>query len=303
MMQNRPTLRPSRQEIVRPGASWGVVSGPIRPGTPQGATLAFDRGDPPLRAVSPRSPERTGCDSTPQTLGRRVVAAAPYYLDGTGNSNCRAPARIVDAAQFWLSSFHERYRGASDSVLDSDIERCQAFLSGSGPFIPPKKAEEDDLKGKDFRKGTAITHGYVALLATCEPQGLLDGAPIDVAGSLSWENQREFHHIFPKGYLATCSDKDREHQSEIANIMLLPSGPNKQLSSERPSVYMARLRDTHGRDRFDDILASNLIPPLEDSGLLLDDFEYFLAARLEMIVGKINELAVPPALGDSNITV
>ena len=38
-------------------------------------------------------------------------------------------------------------------------------------------------------------------------------------------------------------------------------------------------------------LASNLIPPLEDSGLLIDEFEYFLAVRLELIVSKINELA------------
>jgi hypothetical protein len=53
---------------------------------------------------------------------------------------------------------------------------------------------------------------------------------------------------------------------------------------------MARLREQHGAE-FDEILSSNLIPPLEDSGLLLDDFEYFLAARLELLVSRINQLA------------
>ena len=192
---------------------------------------------------------------------------------------------------FWLSSFHERYRGASDSVLDGDMERCKPFLDGGGPLIPLKQVEEDQLKAKDFRKGTAITHAYVALLATCRPRGLVDGAPVDVEGSLAWENQREFHHIFPKGYLATCSEDLRKRQSDIGNIMLLPSGPNKQISSEKPSVYMARLKAQHGPAAFDEILASSLIPPLEDSGLLLDDLEYFLAVRLELIVRKINELA------------
>ena len=64
---------------------------------------------------------------------------------------------------------------------------------------------------------------------------------------------------------------------------------------------MARLREQHGAG-FDEILASNLIPPLEDSGLLLDDFEYFLAVRLDMILSRINGLAVPPGAGDPATT-
>lgn len=204
-----------------------------------------------------------------------------------------ANQRALLRSWFWRSSFHERYRGASDNILDSDIERVQEFLDTGGPLVPSlRDILVDDLKGRDFRKGTAVTHAYVALLATSGPRSLVDGAPIDVEGSLSWENQREFHHIFPKAYLATCSEQHRKRQGDIANIMLLPSGPNKQVSSEKPSVYMARLRDGH--DNFDEILATNLIPPLEDSGLLLDDFDYFLELRLVFIVRKINELAAVP---------
>jgi hypothetical protein len=192
---------------------------------------------------------------------------------------------------FWLSSFHERYRGASDNVLDGDTERCEKFLAGGAHFIPLKKVDLEDLKGKDFRKGTAITHAYVALLASSRPLGLRDGAPIDVEGSLAWENQREFHHIFPRAYLASCSDELKKRQSDIANIVLLPSGPNKEISSERPSVYMSKLRDKHGEAEFDRILATNLMPPLRESGLLEDEYEYFLHVRLERIVSRINELA------------
>ena len=77
---------------------------------------------------------------------------------------------------------------------------------------------------------------------------------------------------------------------DIANIMILPSGPNKQISSKKPTLYVARLRQEHGVE-FDKILNSNLIAPLEDSGLLIDDFDYFLAGRLELVVGRINQLA------------
>ena len=54
---------------------------------------------------------------------------------------------------------------------------------------------------------------------------------------------------------------------------------------------MARLRTQHGPAAFDQILASNLVPPLVDSGLLEDEFEYFLDVRLDLILKKINELA------------
>ncbi len=54
---------------------------------------------------------------------------------------------------------------------------------------------------------------------------------------------------------------------------------------------MARLRAQHGPAAFDQILASNLIPPLADSGLLEDESEYFLTVRLGLIIKKINEHA------------
>jgi hypothetical protein len=156
------------------------------------------------------------------------------------------------------------------------------------------------LRERDFRKGTAVTHAFVALLAISRPRSLFDGGPIDIAGSLAWENQREFHHIFPRGYLATCQNGWRARQNDIANIMLLPSGPNKQVAAERPSVYMVRLRDQHGAAEFDEILATNLIPPLNDSGLLEDEFEYFLAVRRDLIVATINKLApvTHPSIGE-----
>ncbi|MGH7472404.1 MAG: hypothetical protein ACREJW_00520 [Candidatus Methylomirabilales bacterium] len=37
----------------------------------------------------------------PRNQGDRLVAAAPFTPAGTGNSSCRAPARIVDAGQWF----------------------------------------------------------------------------------------------------------------------------------------------------------------------------------------------------------
>ena len=118
--------------FISSGASWGLVSGSIPPRFPLGAPMAFDGGDPPLRAaslrspalrsVSPPSPERTGCDPTPETLDRRAVATAPYHLDRTGKNSCRAPATIVDAAHC-APSMMIRQRNAT--LCDVPAARCQ----------------------------------------------------------------------------------------------------------------------------------------------------------------------------------
>jgi hypothetical protein len=220
-----------------------------------------------------------------------VLGRAFHLLDGSPLS---PEQRALLRDWYWLSSFRERYRGASDNILDGDLKNCEEFARSERPIIPVRRLEQIDLSEREFRSASALTHAYVTLLITCQPQSLLDGAPVDVRGSLSWENKREFHHIFPKGYLAAKSDEERKRQNDIANLMLLPSMPNKDISKEAPSIYMKRLRDIHGADRFDEILATNLIPPLEYSGLLTDDLKWFLDVRTELIVEKVNELARAP---------
>src|SRR5690606_8987223 len=114
-----------------------------------------------------------------------------------------------------------------------------------------------------------------------QPKSLVNGAVLDVTGALSWRNRKEFHHIFPKAYLASRPDSERQMQNAVGNICLLASDANKTISSKPPSDYMGTLRAQHG-ERFDSILASNLIPPLADSGILESEYEYFLHARCEI---------------------
>jgi len=190
---------------------------------------------------------------------------------------------------FWSSSFSERYRGASDSLLDDDIKNCSEHLLESKPLLNPiRKFSPQDLQQREFRKGSAISNAFVALLATCRPLNLTNGAPIDVEGSLSWSNQREFHHIFPRAYLASVGISRSKESNSILNIMLLSSVSNKSISAHKPSAYMTELR-AKNFEHFESILASNLLPPLEESGLLNDDYERFLQVRAAYVAELLNK--------------
>lgn len=191
---------------------------------------------------------------------------------------------------FWLTSFQEYYRGASDTIIDGDIDRCSKIVENGEPLHPVKRIDASDLLDREFRKGSAVTHAFIALLATRRPLNLTNGSPLDVEGSLSWSNRREFHHLFPRAFLE-AKGVDEGHQNVILNFSLLGSASNKLISARPPSEYFAQIAVTHGRET-DRILTSNLIPPLAESGLLTDNFDDFLTARAIYVANYINSLTV-----------
>src|SRR5262249_16828747 len=54
--------------------------------------------------------------------------------------------RMAIRSWFWLASFHERYRGAAETVLDGDAERFEVFSREGGPLLSMRKVEFHDLK-------------------------------------------------------------------------------------------------------------------------------------------------------------
>lgn len=66
--------------------------------------------------------------------------------------------------------------------------------------------------------------------------------------------------------------------SSLANICMLASSENKLISDKPPSEYIAEYQSTLG-DQFDEVMASNLIPPEAVEYLLADDFANFLDVR------------------------
>lgn len=203
---------------------------------------------------------------------------------------------------FWLTSFSRRYSGATDLRVNEDIDFMKrvADQKEGGLARYSHGISKETLIRQDFHKGNPTTRAFLLLLAQREPLDLLNGRKIDVGRALSFSNQREFHHVFPRDFL--ISSRDSSNVNSICNFCFLPSNTNKVISNRPPSDYLFGHTGEQGRFSFevespisDDlrkaILFSNFLP-LEEDIYLQDDFAGFLERRADILLECIDQLCM-----------
>ena len=116
------------------------------------------------------------------------------------------------------------------------------------------------------------------MLAHEQPVDLLTGQAIDVGKSLAWNNDKEYHHFFPKAYLAT-GKADSRKSNAIANIVLLTSHSNIQIRDKAPSKYLSEIAERVGSDILDKRLRSLLISDEAFQAAMRNDYDAFLKIR------------------------
>jgi hypothetical protein len=179
---------------------------------------------------------------------------------------------------FWRTSFSERYRRGGEGLFDDDLTNIVAALDDAtvlDKFGGPPTARQ--IAAVEFRKTSALSNAFVAMLASQGPRNLVNGSLIDTGKALSTYNRKEFHHIFPQGFLSGRGiAKARIHS--LANVCMLSADQNKQISDRSPSNYFKDLRQRHGEE-FISILESNLIPQGAVNSLLSDSYDEFAEIR------------------------
>ncbi|WP_433287751.1 hypothetical protein ACQPZQ_34160 [Pseudonocardia sp. CA-142604] len=128
------------------------------------------------------------------------------------------------------------------------------------------------------------------MLAHRGPVDLLNGQKIDIGKSLAWNNEKEFHHVFPRAYMKS---RDRSDFNSLANIVMLTSKSNIEISAKPPSVYLSEIRRDVGDQGFFNRLSTCLIPPGAADAALRDDYDEFLRLRSELLQQVAMELIGP----------
>jgi len=190
---------------------------------------------------------------------------------------------------FWRTSFSERYRRGGEGLFDQDLGSVLAAcdepsrLDRFGVTIAAH-----DFLSTEFRKTSAVSEAFAAVLGVQQPRNLMNGSRIDTNTALSAYNRKEFHHIFPKAFLRTF-DVSASQANSLANICMLASEQNRAIGKRKPSDYFAKLRDELG-DEWLDVLRSNLIPEEAIPLLEADDYFGFIDCRAAHLAEAVSAL-------------
>lgn len=191
---------------------------------------------------------------------------------------------------FWRSAVSGYFSGWNTGNMSRDKQAVSEFVEGKASEISvaayqpnPKMWEQ-----KVFRADNAHAKTLAIILANQNPRDLLTGQRIDVTKSLAWTNLKEYHHFFPRDYLKSCNISGNRANC-LANIVMLTSVSNKQITNRPPSDYLQEVQNAAGSN-LTKWLESNLISEIAFKAALDNDYDSFIEARARTIDAQVSLL-------------
>lgn len=179
---------------------------------------------------------------------------------------------------FWRTTLTSYFGGWDNGQMSADAQavRAWALAPENGLKATSVMPTAQVWRIKTFRSNSAISKMTGLMLASQQPVDLINGAKIDIGKSLSWSNDKEYHHFFPQAYLR---GKNGPSSNLIANIVLLTSASNITIRDAAPKDYLTRIIKTDGRDVLLQRLKKSMVSEEALDAALNNDYESFLSAR------------------------
>lgn len=184
---------------------------------------------------------------------------------------------------FWQCSLTLRYKAGTNRLVLEDLEKIKRISQGDSPFDEQHPLVKPDLFNSTWRINSTAAKAALCLMAQLRPKSFLTGSEVDLGTVLSAYNARQFHHIYPKAYLASIGVSFHE-ANVISNICFLSASENNTISDKCPKDYFKDIPDEHK----DEILNVALIPSEARSGLL--PFSDFIKLRTEKLLETAQRL-------------
>lgn len=197
---------------------------------------------------------------------------------------------------YWCGVFGELYGSAVESRFAKDLVEVLAWIDGGAE---PSTLKDTSVRASRIRelrsRQSAAYKGVNALLMKSGATDFRSGQDYDHA--VFFDESVDIHHIFPRDWCqqqklpATAFDS-------IVNKTPLSAKTNRMLGGVAPSKYLHRLESADppvDSANLDGYLRSHAIDPAR---LRADDFDGFLAARLDGLIDLIDAATQRPALRD-----
>jgi hypothetical protein len=177
---------------------------------------------------------------------------------------------------FWNCAFTQRYKAGTNRLVTEDLAKMNDLAAGNPAFDNLTATISPDLFRKTWRINSTVAKAAICLLAQFQPKTFLTGTHVDLSDALSAYNARQFHHFYPKSFLAKSGIQFHE-ANVIANICMLTADDNNSISDHDPAEYIKRIPG----DIRQDVLGRALIPEGFHDGT--KPFSEFIKVRAEAL--------------------
>lgn len=208
-----------------------------------------------------------------------------FATDKAAGFHPDAKQRSALGRWFWHSCFSRRYSNSVDNAIAQDIAAIQQLLAGNTTEFERRSVTvtPDYFTDNTFALTSVNTKVFILLLAKAKPKSFLSAAEVDLNEVLVSCNRTEFHHVFPKNYLAAKEGiKERSQQFMLANFAFLSQRDNRNIQDKAPSEYVKMIPPAS----LDSIMAASLIP----KGGLEIPYKDFVSQRATLLADTANAL-------------
>lgn len=182
---------------------------------------------------------------------------------------------------FWQCSLTLKYKAGTNRSVLEDLDKIKRVAHGETPFNDSSTNVRSGIFHSPWRINSTAAKASLCLMAQLQPKSFLTGSEVDLGTVLSAYNARQFHHIYPKGYL-NKEDFSFHEANVISNICFLSAQENNTISDKNPQKYFGDIPS----DQADAIFDAAVIPQKARNGKL--PFKEFVELRSEALI-KIGE--------------
>lgn len=195
---------------------------------------------------------------------------------------------------FWRVALTARYSGPTETNIGQDIRRIDSILKGKLPEYDfgVDTSPEFIRQNGYFNAGRSFIKAILCLYAHHEPKSFVDDSVVRISNDwLKQANSKNYHHYFPKAFLARTTNTPYWLVNHIANITIVDDFLNKrQIRDRAPSDYMRQFAKKN--PSLAKTMRTHLIK-LNQAGIWEDDYDKFIEMRCRMISAELQKRIIP----------
>jgi hypothetical protein len=224
-----------------------------------------------------------------------IVVPLTYFFIRNENNKPSATQDCLLTQYFWWASLSGRFSSSAESKIAQDLLRMDEILAERPPDYTGEeiRLSVDDLRWRRFRTGDAFCKAILCLYAYQEPKSFESHGIVKLDNSwLRIATSKNYHHFFPKDYLAKTGGVTEDQANSILNITLVDDYLNKRrIRTKAPSSYMKEFARQNKKLR--ETMATHLIKDLDSFGIWDDDFFTFIERRGQSVLEELEARLKP----------